>query len=252
MDFLVIFILFLIAADGVIGVHVLQMPIVSCTLIGLASGNAETAVQAGAMAQIVYMFVRNDGFESGILSALFYLSLQNGGNAAVSGAGAAAGVLAGAALEALIRMISTLFLPAARKSAEKRSDGGLGTIVVSTLVLRAVIVTAAGIVVMKTGSDAVAALESGYGWLLGGLVTASSFLRYLGAAVILRNLTLRDMTGAFWAGAAAAILFAAENAVYGLAVCAMFAFAAAAYDFHSRKNGNGSSTSMKGGAEKWW
>lgn len=245
-----ILILFLIAADGVIGIHVLQMPIVSCTLVGLATGNTETALQAGAMAQIIYMLLRDDGFESGLFSALFVLAAQDQ-SLAVSGSGAVVGVLSGAALEAVFRLLNTLLLPKARKYAEKGDAKGLGVLNFVPLFFRAAVAAALGCLVYQTGISVSASLESSWAPVLQGLIFASVMVRFVGAAVILRNLMLRDMPGAFCAGAAVAVLFAASRSPFGLAACALLAFAAAAYDFHSRKK-NESSSAVKGGAEKWW
>lgn len=252
MDFGLILILMLAAADGVIGIHVLQMPIVACTLMGLVTGNVEAALQAGAMAQIVYMLLQDEGFEAGVFSASAVMLMGDTASAGSVAAGAATGALLGAALEAGIRLLNTCFLPAARKAANAGNDKKLLTLNVLMMVLRIAAVGAIGALMMTAGVQAYAAMESDYVWLLNGVITACSMLKYLGVAVILRNLTLRDMPGALCAGIAAAVLFAGQAADYGLLGCALLAFAIAAYDLHQNKKKQAETSSVKGGAEKWW
>ena len=253
MDFGLILILMLVAADGVIGMHVLQMPIVACTLMGFATNNVEAALQAGAMAQIVYMLLQDEGFEAGLFSATAVMVLGSSASAGSMAAGAATGVLFGAALEAVLRLINTCFLPAARKAAGVGNDKKLTTYTILPLVLRVVAAGAAGAVLVKVGAETFAGMETDYAWLLNGVITACSMLKYLGFAVILRNLTLKDMPGALCAGIAVGVLFAGQAADYGLVACALIAFAVAAYDLHQNSKKKQTETSaVKGGAEKWW
>lgn len=249
MDFGILLVLLLIAIDGVIGIHVLQMPIVACTLMGLVTGNVESAITAGASAQIVYLMLRDTGFEAGIFSALVVLAGEDVSTTMAMSLGA---VLLALAIEYVIRLVMTLVVPSARNSAGKGDDKKIGFFNALGIVVRCVIVAVVAIVFANGASELISLLEEDYLWVLKGIIGASFMLRFLGLAIVLRNLSMHDMQGALLAGIATAMLFAPMNAAYGLFACALLAFAIGAYDFHNRKAKNDRETAVKGGAEKWW
>ena len=249
MDFGILLVLLLVAIDGVVGIHVLQMPIVACALMGLVTGNVESAIAAGASEQVVCLMLRDTGFEAGIFSALVVLAGEDYSSTIAMSLGA---VLLAVAIEYVIRFVMTLVVPSARNSAGKGDDKKIGLFNVLGLVVRCVIVAVVAFVFSNHVSEIVTMLETDYLWVLKGIIGASFMLRFLGLAIVLRNLTMHDMQGALLAGIAVAMLFAPMNAAYGLFACALLAFAIGAYDFHNRKAKNDRETAVKGGAEKWW
>lgn len=249
MDLSSILVLLLIAIDGVIGIHVLGMPLVSCALMGLVTGNVETAIAAGASAQVIYMLLRDHGFEAGIFSAIVVLVGQD---AASSMAMSAVAVLIAIALEYVIRLVMTAFLPAARNSAAKGNDKQIGMFNLLGLVVRAILVIVAANVFVNGSETLLTTIETEYLWVVNGIAGASYMLRILGVVIVLRNLSMHDMPGAFAAGVATAMLFVSADAPYAMFAIALLAFGIAAYDYHNRTKNNSSSSAVKGGAEKWW
>ena len=249
MDFGILLVLLLVAIDGVIGIHVLQMPIVACTLMGLVTGNVESAIAAGASAQVVNMMLRDTGFEAGFFSALVVLAGEDASSSMAMSVGA---VILAIAVEYVIRLIMTAFLPMARNSAAKGDDKKIGLLNFAGLVVRCVIVAIAAFVFAGSAAELVTFVETNFLWVANGFIGMSFMLRFLGLAIVLRNLSLKDMPGAFAAGIATAMLFVSADAPYALFACALLAFAIGAYDYHNRTKNNDSSTAVKGGAEKWW
>ena len=86
MDFGILLVLLLVAIDGVIGIHVLQMPIVACTLMGLVTGNVESAIAAGASSVATTVATAIAG-NAGIMSALSWagITAAAAGSAALFG-----------------------------------------------------------------------------------------------------------------------------------------------------------------------
>lgn len=249
MDFGVMLILLLIAIDGVIGIHVLCMPLVSCALMGLVTGNLESAIAAGASAQVIYMLLRDEGFEAGLFSAFVVFSKEDSSSTMAMSMVA---VLLAVALEHVIRLVMTLFVPAARNSAAKGDEKKIGLFNIAGFVVRVAIVLAASLVFVNGSNNLLSALETNYLWVLNGIAGASVMVKVLGIVIILRNLSAKDMPGAFLAGVAVAMLFVSSGAEYALFACALLAFSIGAYDFHNRTEKKETGSGVKGGAEKWW
>jgi mannose/fructose/N-acetylgalactosamine-specific phosphotransferase system component IIC len=93
---------------------------------------------------------------------------------------------------------------------------------------------------------------AGWDWLFRAAMAAGSLSACVGFAVLIRNIQMKNMTGALFAGAAIAVLCIKSGmGQEGLIICAMSAFAAGAYDFYSRKTAKQEKT-VKGGGQKWW
>ncbi|MCR4951706.1 MAG: PTS sugar transporter subunit IIC [Solobacterium sp.] len=262
MNVLLILTVFLLAADQFLFTGFLSRPLPACTLIGAVCGNTGAGVMAGGALE---MLLAGQDVSVRVLDRRSYVLCSCAAVILVSAAGlkpeAAAGIAAvliaaGTGLNHLLSILFTSFLAPARNAAETRNETKLAVTHFLPVVLASAVFAVCAAVLygmIQTKSDSIAALAADYRWVYKGLCAAGSLLPCVGLAILLRNLSVKDMKGAFWAGAASAsMITAALSPASALALCAAIAFGAAGYDYHRLTEGQTPAKTQKGGAQKWW
>jgi PTS system N-acetylgalactosamine-specific IIC component len=256
---LVCLIVFLIALDGGIGSRFLHEPLVSCTLIGLVMGDAAAGLSIGAMAEMISLMMDDDG-GLGIFAACVVPATINGGITSYSEEMLLPLIGVSAGLACLFEAVMTLFVPLARKGAEKRNTGTLGAAAFIPLLLRSVLAAVLAGYAYSHAATIADTIQTAYNsqqWLFNAMRLLAVFLPFVGLAVVLRNLSLKDHYGALLAGFATALL-AGQYSTWALFACVLIGFGICAYTFHQHqtpKESGGNQTEKtvkKGSAEKWW
>lgn len=249
---------FLIAVDGGLGSRFLHAPLVSCTLIGLVMGDPATGLMYGSMSEILSLLLDDEGGMGVFAAALVPAVIKGGASESMMTDLMAVSIACACGFEALM----TLFVPMARKAAEKRNVKALGAANFIPLLLRGVLAACAAGYAYAHAED-IAGLITQINTSARGILIAidvfAALLPFVGLAVVLRNLSLKDHYGAFFAGAATALLAGLDNS-WTLLACAAIGFGIAFYDFHrnqiTRKSDGAASSestvTKKGSAEKWW
>jgi PTS system N-acetylgalactosamine-specific IIC component len=259
MNFLIFLIAFLMACDENTLTRVLHRPLAACTIFGAVLGNAPAGLAAGAVLEIeavAFDAVMPSNYILPSLAAA--VAAVNGGG--VSGAMAGAGFwLVGLLLKEVSSLICTALLPAARKAAETRKEGGLTMAVILSLVINGLVFGLAAMFLASKGAeltDFFSSLLAQNGWILSGLYAAGIFTGAVGIAVLMRNLNVKEMPGVFLAGAAAAAVMCACGLGQAAALlCALIAFGAASLDYQLRKGTAEKAPEtkpVKKGGAQWW
>ena len=261
MNILIFMIAFLAAVDENALTRVLHRPLAACTLFGAALGNTALGASVGAVLEVqaIALDCVREGSYTLVSLAAVLLAVLNGLDPAEAAAGASFMFLAGALLENAASAVSAIALPGARKAAEKRNETGLliGTLIPA--LIYGLITGAIAMVMVSFGTDFAAkinAMLESSGWILSGLSAAGLLLPAVGIAILLRNLNVRQMPGAFMGGfAAAAVMLAAGLKGSALILCGFIAFAAASLAYHTgalKPEAAAEKPQPKKGGQKWW
>ena len=144
---------FLMACDENTLTRVLHRPLAACTIFGAVLGNAPAGLAAGAVLEIeavAFDAVMPSNYILPSLAAA--VAAVNGGG--VSGAMAGAGFwLVGLLLKEVSSLICTALLPAARKAAETRKEGGLTMAVILSLVINGLVFGLAAMFLASKGAE---------------------------------------------------------------------------------------------------
>ncbi len=259
--FLLCLIVFILAADESAFTKVLSHPIVACTMVGAAMGNTALGMSVGGVLEMMVLGMPELKSYTLVSVIAVILAISAGAGADMS-VTAASAVSAGACLIGNLAntgsgFINTLLLGPGRKAAEKGDSKGIGRTVLIGLVLRGVLFAVlAAVLASGSGviSGAYTAMAEKAGWLISGLERAGELMKYVGLAVILRNLKADEMFAALPAGFAAGAVFASTLNTGAALLLSVFAAAAiAAYDFHKGSaSAAPAENTNKGGAQKWW
>lgn len=247
---------FLIAADSGIGSRILHTPLVACTLIGAVLGDVQTGLAVGAQAEIVAILLQMEDSGMAAFCAAVTIGVIQGGADASSILSLP--VLAACAADGAVKLISTLFVPMARNAAAKGSDGRMAAANFIPLLLRGVLAASLAGYLYANASEAVNMLQTlvtDQPWLLRMIEIWTWILPFVGIAVILRNLDLKNHYGVLLAGAGTAVIGAASGSAIVFAA-ALIGIGIAAYDYKKNEgektSGTGMTEKKKGSAEKWW
>jgi len=235
--------------------------------------NVQAGLAAGAVLEIEAL-----GFDAAGIPSNYILSSLAAALLAVNGTGAAESALAAAALmpagyllKQISGLINTALVPMARKAASERKEGGMLGAVLLSLVINGIVYGAAAMVLASNGKEIAAAyssLISANGWILYGLfryllipVLALACVQMASAgntlaAVLMRNLNVKEMPGVFFAGAAAAaVMCACGLSQAAMLLCALAAFGLSCMDYSLRKGGSEKAAEpkpVKKGGAQWW
>ena len=259
-------IIFLIAIDGGIGSRVLQSPLVSCTLIGLACGNPEAGIIFGANAEMLNLMLDENG-GMGVFAACFVpLFIKNDISYESSADWLMSCLIFAMAAMALYHALMSLFVPGARNAAAKGSVRGLAAANFIPLLIRGIAAVCCAAFAQQQG-DAIVTLAdnlyTNYRFVSVFLLLLADLLPLIGLSVVLRNLSLKDHYGVLLAGFALAVC-AGVTSNYVLLVTSMAGFGLAAFGFASQNHSDShdalrhttdtkaSENLKKGRAEKWW
>ena len=258
---------FLLSMDQQVLTRALSRPLIACTVFGMILGNVTAGATVGAALELIVLTFNTEVYylhrpSTVLLSCFTVLLAVKGGFAAEEAIGLAIifiGIHAG--IVHLLSVFNTAFLPSARKAAETRNEKKLAAVNFIPLVISGLVPAVVAYLGVMNAEAYAASLETAgenLGWILEGFAAAAYLLPLLGFAVLLRNLNAKDMPGAFFAGFACAVLagslFSFESAAV---ICAIFAFAIGAYDYHANIKGSGASsntekTVKKGESGQWW
>lgn len=268
MSIYVLLVVLIIVLDKYCFTHVLQRPLITCTLLGAALGCTTDAMLIGGSLELYYIAYESNGeyapIQSGFLissiTATFLISNGTDSSTAISTAYSI--LILGMLLEYVLSIVNMIFVPTFRKNAENRKSVGL---FLALSVLISCVAYVGYTYVLSTNLDslqsAMTSFVSSYPFVIAGLNAMAILMPCIAYAILLRNIGLKDVPGALLAGLAVGLFLASfsANTISGTIVSLM-AFALACYDYRSHKAEvkaeNKETTEMKntikGGAEKWW
>ncbi len=257
--FLLCITVFILAADQFAGLHVLCRPLTACTLAGAVLGDMKTGLACGAAAEVLQTAADQTGRNEwsrpvfllyGIASVIMAVK---GGMSVTEAAGFASGfALIGLLINVLVMNLNAVFLPAARNAAATGDSKKLTAFNFIPLFILSALYAGVSVWLFSHADADIAAFTEEWGWLSGTASAAGSLTACVGLAVLMRNIQMKNMTGALFGGAAvAALCLKSGMGQEGLLVCVMAAFAAGAYDFYRNKPAK-TEKSTKGGGQKWW
>ncbi len=256
---------FLLAMDQQILTRSLHRPLIACTIFGMLLSNTAIGMAVGASLEMTLLsfdtsryFLHRTG--SVLYSCFAVLLAVKAGMNAAEAAGAALVFLGiGSGVAHLFDTGNLFFLQQARKAAETRDEKKLAVANFLPLVLKALVFAVIAFVGVSQAENFTAAVESfgdGFGWILEGFSAVGALLPLVGFAVLLRNLSAKDMPGAFFAGFACAVLAGSVLSFEAAAaVCAMLAFGLGAFAYHlnlKEASSAAAEKSKKGDSGKWW
>ncbi len=255
-------VVFLLAADQFLFTGMLSRPLAACTLIGAACGNLQAGLMAGGAIEMLLAGAdesirildrRNYVFAS---AAAVILTASAGLDAQAAAGFAPVLIAAGTGLNHLLSIVNISLLPSARNAAETRNEKKLAVTHFLPLLIAAAVSAVIAVLMqnaVSANAENIVLMAEKYEWVYKALCMAGSLMPCVGFAVLLRNLSVKDMKGAFWAGAAAgSMITAAISPAAALVICAGAAFGAAAYDYHQAVKDETPVKTQKGGGQKWW
>ena len=255
-----IFVLILLALDRCGFLNVLHRPLIACTLIGAASGNAAEGIKVGLACELMYFGLSHIyGNEDGgtLLFSIAAVAAASASKIDPSAAAAAglAGLFAGHMIDRALESVSSLLVPSARKAAQERKEGTLGVLNLIPMILGVIVYVLLGNMLLSEGGASLlnSLLSGPAAWIL-VLSFVGILLQCLGLAVVLRNIGAKSEIGFVLAGAAAGLALlgtSVSSAALAAAGMAAFGIAAAYYGKDGGKTPAQTET-KKGGADKWW
>ena len=254
--------IFLLALDEVALTHIISRPLIACTLLGGALGNMQAGMSVGAGLEIALL-----GYEQAnplmtkhlhfllysMIGVILSVSLKMNAETAIA-SGMIAGI-AGIALSHAVQSLNMVFLPLARNAAEKADEKKIGLFNLLALLLRGLIYTVVAVLLMNqlTGLESLLSGLEKSAWIMQTVNVFAMLMPCIGIAVLARNLSVKNMPGAFLAGAAfGAIASTVWKSPVVLLAGVMIAFGLGAYDYHAQTENKKQDKPAKGGAAKWW
>lgn len=257
---------FILAADEKALTGVFSRPLVACAITAALLGNLQTGISVGMMLEVYALAADRGGFSLSHFS--FVLASVAGTALAVQASSDYASVSTlTAALAAISAAVSygsdilcTVLLPMARKAADKHAAGTVGALNLAGLLIRCVLFGACTAAIVSLGTDAsaqISAITSRYGWALSACRAAGCLMPGVGFAILLRNLSVKEIPGALFAGLAVGIVFAAlQMNSAGLAAAGCAGFAMASFSLGTKaepvKEIKTEKKTVKGGDDEWW
>lgn len=268
MSVLPLIIVLLIVLDKYCFSHILQRPLVACTLLGASLGYLKEGMLLGGALEVYYIAYQSLSeyvpVESGFLFTSIISSFLVSGGVDASITNASAFLVAGIALEYVLNLFNTLFLPAVRKACEKHDDKKVGMMQLALMLINALVYVGVAYFMMNNASSINATLSTiiyTYPFVMIGIMTIASLMPCIAFAILLRNMGGKDLTGAVLLGVAVGLILVSmtSTAVSGTIV-ACIAFALGWFHFRSsqketvtvKKEESKPVNTIKGGAEKWW
>ncbi len=271
MSVLPLIMVLIIVLDKYCFSHVLQRPLITCTLLGACLGHTTEALIVGGTLEIYYIGYEaygeyapvSSGFFMSALTATYLVSNGTDSSTAIS---TASSILAiGLLVEYLLSLVNLLFVPSTRNDAEKMNVKAIGTKMLVTVVFACVVYVGYAYV-LSSNLDSIQSFlttfVSQYPYVLSGIHAIAILMPCISFAILLRNIGLKDVPGALLAGCTLGILLISSlNSMISGMIVAFCAIALASYDYHhnqtkelnsSVKEEVKASNTIKGGAEKWW
>lgn len=273
MTVLLFLVVFLLACDQN-ALKILHRPLIACCLIGAVMQDVNTGIIVGSSLELIYVvyesqsdspFFMNGGY---LLSSIVgcVLAISSGLDTSSAVSGAISCTYIGAFIDYLLRDVNVIFLPFARKAAEKTDEKKLALANFMPMILTGIVYGVIAVAACSLGESAaedLTALQSDYGWITSSLAIAGMLIPCVGYAILLRNIGTKDVTGALLAGVAFGALFSLIAMHYtSLLFVFIMGISIALYDYHANTKKKEESVkeeekpkmknTIKGGAEKWW
>ena len=258
---------FLLSMDQQVLTRTLHRPLIACTIFGAILGDVQTGAAAGAAIELTLLTFDNERYfltrPASVLYSCFavLLAVKAGMNAQEASGAAIVFLGIGAGIAHLLSVVNLVFLQQARKAAETRNEKKLAAANFIPLILSGLVCAVIAFAGSASADSFVTAMENAgdqWGWILEGFAAAAYLLPLVGFAVLLRNLSAKDMPGAIFAGFACAVLAGSLLSYEAAAVvCAMIAFGIGAYDYHqnlksTEKVSAAAEKTKKGDSKQWW
>jgi PTS system mannose-specific IIC component len=197
---LVICVAFLAGMEGILDEFQFHQPILSCTLIGLVTGNLAEGIILGGTLQLIALGWMNigaavapDAALAGVGAAILVCLKGLGISEAVAVAIPLA--VAGTVLTILVRTITTGIAHAADASAAKGDAKGVSAWHIGALMIQGIRIAIPAALMMAIPAESVQlALDSIPEWITSGLSTAGGFIVVVGYALVMNMMA----TGKTW------------------------------------------------------
>ncbi len=251
--------------------HVLQRPLITCTLLGACLGHTTEALIVGGTLELYYIGYEaygeyapvSSGFLISSLTATFLVSNGTDSSTAISTASSI--LVIGLCMEYLLSLINLVFVPSTRKDAEKTNIKGIGIKMMISVVIACIAYVGYTYLLsshLDTIQDSLTNFVSTYPYILVGIHSIAILMPCIAFAVLLRNIGLKDVPGALLAGIGLGLLLiCSTSSTISGTVVSLAAIALACYDYHhaqtkeitsNQKEEFKATNTIKGGAEKWW
>jgi len=157
MSVLPLIIVLLIVLDKYCFSHILQRPLVACTLLGASLGYLKEGMLLGGALEVYYIAYQSLSeyvpVESGFLFTSIISSFLVSGGVDASITNASAFLVGGIALEYVLNLFNTLFLPAVRKACEKHDDKKVGMVQFALILINVLVYLGVAYFVMNNASS---------------------------------------------------------------------------------------------------
>lgn len=271
MSVLPLIMVLIIVLDKYCFTHVLQRPLITCTLLGACLGHTTEAMIVGGTLELYYIGYEAYGEYAPVSSGFFISSLtatylvSNGTDSSIAISTASSILAIGLLVEYLLSLVNLVFVPSARKDAEKTNINAIGVKMFVGVVL-ACIAYVGYSYVLSSKLDSIQTLlttfVSNYPYVLSGIHAIAILMPCIAFAILLRNIGFKDVPSALFAGCAVGLLLlSTTTSTISGTIVSCIAIALACYDYHHYQNKSiqsntkeevKASNTIKGGAEKWW
>ncbi len=260
MNIIIFFIAFVLAIDEFALTQTLHRPLIASTIVGALFGDVQTGLLIGAYLELASLSFEETFFlnfrKSLVLASVLCtaLSATKTLSSEETMALAVSIIIVGTALSHIIDFVVTLLLPLSRNQAEKGKSVFVYQLI--ALLIRGVAFGVCASYLFSKGTEIPALLSSittTNGWIFNAFAIIGVLLPSLGIAVLMRNLSVKDNYGIFFAGVSVAMLayYVSKNFYVTILLVALLAIGLGYYDFN-RAEKETVKTTNKGGGEKWW
>ena len=250
---LVIVVAFFAGMEGILDEFQFHQPIVSCTLIGIVTGQPAEGIVLGGSLQLLALGWMNigaavapDAALAGVAAGIMVCmkGMSNGEAVAL----AIPMAIAGLALTILVRTITVAIVHAADGAAER---GHIGTVEwwhIIALLLQGVRIAVPAAVIVAIPAEAVqAALEAIPAWITNGLSVAGGFIVVVGYALVINMMANAKVWPFFFIGFALASVSELGFIAMGMiGLCLAFIYLALDPDFNGGGGGGGQLAAASG------
>ncbi len=251
---LVLIVAFVAGMESVLDQWEFHQPILSCTLIGIFTGNIETGILLGGSLQLVALGWMNigaavapDAALAGVGAAI--LACIQGISVDVAVATAIPLAVAGTVLTIFVRTITVGFAHAADGAAEKNDARGIELWLWLSVACQGLRIAIPAGILMAIPAEAVqAGLEAIPTWITGGLSTAGGFIVVVGYAMVMNMMASPKVWPFFFLGFSLASLSELGLIAMGIiGVCLALVYLDLSPEFNGGGNGGSAAVATAGG-----
>ncbi|MCS4488240.1 PTS mannose/fructose/sorbose transporter subunit IIC [Streptococcus sciuri] len=250
---LVLIVAFLAGLDGILDQFQFHQPLVSCTLIGLATGHLEAGLMLGGGLQMIALGWANIGAavapDIALAGTAAAVILVKGGDFTKTGIGVAQAVaiplaVAGLALTMIVRTISVGIVHGADAAAKKGNIRAVETAHYTALLLQGLRITLPIALLIALPTETVQAMLNAIpAWLKDGMTIGGGMVVAVGYAMVINMMATRET----WPFFALGFVFAAVGDFTLIALGTIGVAIALIYLELSEKGGSGSGSGSGSG-----